>query len=276
MIRPGTQRGVIPGIDTTLDHVLESKHPDTKRSPLRYPGGKTRAVPVLRQYLPKKLKRLVSPFLGGGSLELSCAADGIEVYAADAFELLVNFWHYAKEHPGVLADRVKNYFPLKRSRFYSLQKRIVTMKDDLDKAAIFFVLNRASFSGITLSGGMSAGHPRFTKSAIQRLRDFRAPKLSIDCADFKDTLVEYPDDFLYLDPPYANGQRLYGKTGDMHEGFDHEGLSALLRNRTGWILSYNDHPDVRKMYEGFDIITPDWQYGMSRNKASNELLILNV
>ncbi len=248
----------------------------TSRSPLRYPGGKSRAVSVLRDYIPDGTERLVSPFLGGGSLELSCAADGIAVHAADAFALLINFWEYAKNEPHVLSDRVAMYYPLKREQFYSLQKQITGMEDDLERAAVFFVLNRASFSGITLSGGMSPGHPRFTKTAIQRLRDFHAPNLHVACADFKDTLAAYPNDFLYLDPPYANGERLYGMQGDMHDGFDHEGLSDLLRTRAGWILSYNDHPDIRKMYAGFDLRTPDWQYGMSSNKTSNELLILNV
>lgn len=82
------------------------------------------------------------------------------------------------------------------------------MENDLNRAAVFFVLNRSSFSGITLSGGMSPGHPRFTESAIQRLREFRAPNLTVDSADFKDTLSRFPNDFLYLDPPYANGERL--------------------------------------------------------------------
>ncbi|MCY4232876.1 MAG: DNA adenine methylase [Bacteroidetes bacterium] len=258
---------------------VQQQSPDTshtRRSPLRYPGGKSRAVSTLRQYIPEHIDRLVSPFLGGGSLELSCAADGTHVFAADAFELLVNFWNYAKDSPTALAEKVGTYFPLTRTRFYSLQKRIVKMENDLDRAAVFFVLNRSSFSGITLSGGMSPGHPRFTESAIHRLREFRAPNLTVFCADFKDTLSRFPDDFLYLDPPYANGERLYGMNGDMHNGFDHEGLAELLRDRTGWILSYNDHPDIRKMYSGFDLLTPGWQYGMSSNKASNELLILNV
>ncbi len=268
-------------METFVPTVMGSVHQThvtshTRRSPLRYPGGKSRAVSTLRQYIPDHIDRLVSPFLGGGSLELSCAADGIHVFAADAFELLVNFWKFAQDSPLALADKVETYFPLTRTRFYSLQKQIVRMENDLNRAAVFFVLNRSSFSGITLSGGMSPRHPRFTESAIQRLREFRAPNLTVDSADFKDTLSRFPNDFLYLDPPYANGERLYGMNGDMHNGFDHEGLAELLRNRTGWILSYNDHPDIRKMYSEFDLRTPGWQYGMSSNKTSNELLILNV
>ncbi|MCY4561449.1 MAG: DNA adenine methylase [Flavobacteriaceae bacterium] len=277
MIQSNTQKGIIPGIGFSYEE--KTKLPilsQTSRSPLRYPGGKTRALSVLREYMPSGIKRLVSPFLGGGSLELSCAADGIDVWAADAFELLVNFWEYAQKSPKSLSERVESYFPLKRHEFYSLQKSIVQMENNSERAAIFFVLNRSSFSGITLSGGMSPGHPRFTESSIERLRNFYAPNLHVSCADFKDTLALYPDDFLYLDPPYANGGRLYGVQGHMHDDFDHEGLAQRLSHRTGWMLSYNDHPDIRKMYARFKILTPDWQYGMSSNKRSNELLILNV
>lgn len=275
------QNKIIPPIDAPFEHVLGKvltapPLPDTVRSPLRYPGGKSRAVKVLKEYLPTGTETLVSPFLGGGSFELSCAAEGITVYAADAFKPLINFWQYAKDMPVILAEHVATYYPLKRQRFYALQKRIAAMPNNLDRAAIFFVLNRCSFSGITLSGGMSPGHPRFTNSAINRLMEFRAPNLNVECADFADTLAKYPNDLLYLDPPYANGERLYGNKGDMHDGFDHERLASLLRKREGWILSYNDDSTVRKMYEGFDIQTPNWQYGMSNNKASSELLILNV
>jgi DNA adenine methylase len=275
------ERGIIPAINAPFEHVLGKVAgaptlPHSVRSPLRYPGGKSRAVETLIGYIPYGTETLVSPFLGGGSLELACAANGMTVYAADAFLPLINFWQHAKDMPVMLAERVQAYYPLKRNRFYTLQKRIVDMENNLERAAIFYVLNRSSFSGVTLSGGMSPEHKRFTKSAIERLRNFRAPNLHVTCADFADTLAKYPSDFVYLDPPYANGERLYGTQGDMHDGFDHEGLADLLRERTGWMLSYNDHPDIRKMYDGFDFQTPEWKWGMSNGKESNELLILNV
>lgn len=257
-----------------LAQAPESPHSD--RSPLRYPGGKSRAVNTIRKYIPPETKKIASPFLGGASVELACAADGIEVRGADAFAPLVNFWKRAKESPALLSERVRNYHPLTKPRFYNLQKGFHALADELEKAAVFFVLNRASFSGTTLSGGMSPGHPRFTPSAIDRLRDFRARNLSVECADWKATLEKHGDALLYLDPPYANGEKLYGSRGDMHEGFDHEELAARLRERSGWILSYNDCERVRKLYEGCDILAPEWGYGMSNGKQSRELLIVNV
>ena len=112
----------VPTVMEPVQQFHGSSH--TRRSPLRYPGGKSRAVSTLTQYIPDHIDRLVSPFLGGGSLELSCAADGIHVFAADAFDLLVNFWKFAQDSPMALADKVETYFPLTRTRFYSLQNEL--------------------------------------------------------------------------------------------------------------------------------------------------------
>ncbi len=248
---------------------------DSVKSPLRYPGGKSKAVKIIREYLPTGLDRLASPFLGGGSIELSCAADGVRVFGGDAFSPLATFWQHAIQSPVLLSERVKAYHPLTKTKFYNLQKGFFLLDDDFEQAAVYFVLNRCSFSGATLSGGMSPGHPRFTPSAIDRLRDFRASNLHVSCADWRETLDAHQDDYLYLDPPYLNGGRLYGERGDMHEGFDHEGLAEALRDRKGWLLSYNDCEAVRRMYDSYDFHAPEWMYGMANDKRSNEVLIIS-
>ena len=248
----------------------------TNRSLLRYPGGKTRAIKTIREHFPPDINDICAPFLGGASVELSCAADGIHVYGADAFGPLINFWQQAKQHAVTLSERVKVHYPVSREKFYALQKGYHSVTDALERAAIFYVLNRCSYSGTTLSGGMSPGHPRFTQSSIDRLRDFRADYLHLSCADFEETIDAHYDKLLYLDPPYANGENLYGNKGDMHQGFDHERLASILKRRDRWILSYNDHPRIEELYAGYQILRPSWQYGMSNDKQSNEVLIINA
>lgn len=246
------------------------------RSPLRYPGGKSRAVGQILGLLPA-VDTLCSPFLGGGSVELACASRGIAVSGYDAFEPLVNFWQVALNDAPRLAQLVYDHklHPLSRTEFYAWQKRYYGVENHEKQAAVFFALNRASFSGTTLSGGMSPGHPRFTPSAIQRLADFTSDGLSVQAADFRESIPRHENDFLYCDPPYANGEALYGARGDMHKGFNHETLAKLLRQRDRWILSYNDCDLVRELYHGYQFITPVWTYGMSANKTSNEVLILS-
>ena len=73
-------------------------------SPLRYAGGKSKAIGIILSNLPKLTeKKIVSPFFGGGSFELCVSQElGIQVVAYDIFGLLVNFW-------GILIEDKDNF-----------------------------------------------------------------------------------------------------------------------------------------------------------------------
>ena len=122
---------------------------------------------------------------------------------------------------------------------------------------------------------MSPNHPRFTISSIDRIRNFQIENLSVEHADFKESIPMAKKHLLYLDPPYMLEQRLYGNNGDLHNGFDHEGLSKILKKRENWILSYNDSDEIHEMYEGYTFYYPEWKYGMSNDKNSREVLIFS-
>lgn len=247
----------------------------SSRSPLRYPGGKTRAVALITGFFPEQLDTLVSPFFGGGSIELAVAAKGTVVYGYDVFPPLIEFWQCLISQPLQLAKAVEKYYPLSKDRFYALQQHQTSFETRLERAAVYYVLNRSSFSGSTLSGGMSPGHPRFTGSSIKRIKTFFNPNIKVEEADYKQSLAEHPFAFTYLDPPYLIRSSLYGRKGNVHRDFDHEGLAKILKEREHWLLSYNDCEEVRDWYAGFYMFTPDWKYGMSNDKSSKELLIFS-
>jgi DNA adenine methylase len=251
------------------------------KSPLRYPGGKSRAVKEIWKYIePLGVKTLCSPFFGGGSLEIYCAQKGIKVIGYDYFQPLVDFWKWLLEDSEKLANSVEEYRPLKSKEvFYDLQKNHVNTTDTFESAVEFYVLNRTSFSGSTLSGGMSNYkgniNPRFTESSVDRIRNFKIENLTVEFADFKESITKHPNDLLYLDPPYLVESKLYGNRGNLHKGFDHKGLIKILRKRKHWILSYNDSDAIQEMYDGFQFEYPEWTYGMSKDKKSREILILS-
>ena len=261
-------------------------------SPLRYPGGKSRGAPHISKKVWARCNgQLLSPFVGGGSVELNLASQfDTDVVAYDSFGPLVDFWQCSLSDPRVLADRVESWLYPKtlegKDSFYDIQKMSTSSK--LDSAARFFALNRSSHNGTTESGGCSTwqyaegdrvppGYPRFTLSSIDRLRRFRCPNLSVEQADFKDSLSRHKDLFAYLDPPYMGNisQSLYGTRGSTHKGFDHDALYEILRKRAGWILSYDNSKGVKKMYSNFTVETPEWAYGMGADKKSRELLIFS-
>lgn len=249
------------------------------KSPLRYPGGKSRAVEFLFKYVPKKTTEMCSPFIGGGSFEIFCAQKGIRVYGYDNFQPLVDFWQWLLKDSNRLADAVEKFHPISREDFYKLQKKHIESKNSFERAVMFYVLNRASYSGSTLSGGMASGgmddNPRFTKSSIERIRKFKLKIFSVEFNDFKKSIPKHSDILLYLDPPYLIESKLYGVKGDLHKDFDHEGLAKILKNREKWILSYNNSDEIKNIYEGFQFVIPKWTYGMSKDKKSKEILILS-
>lgn len=245
------------------------------KSPLRYPGGKSRAVKTILSYIPESVTELCSPFIGGGSVEIAAANRGMRVYGSDLFMPLADFWTALLFDPELLANTVLDYYPLEREEFKFFQRNFDGVRNPYKRAAIFYALNRASFSGSTFSGGMSKNHPRFTESSIERLRKFRCPNLSVVWMGYQGALNRHPNMFAYLDPPYWNGKKLYGDRGSTHIDFNHEKLSKELSGRNNWIMSYNDCSEIRRLYSNYEIVPLEWSYGMVNGRKSNEILILN-
>ena len=218
---------------------------------------------------------MCSPFLGGGSIELHMAAQGIKVHGYDIFQPLTDFWQTMIDEPKNLAKEITYYHrKMNKQNFYDWQRMLPATS--MDTAALFFALNKSSFSGSTYSGGFSLHNStkRFTANAIQRVQTFHNPNLTVANLDFKQSIAKH-DCFLYLDPPYLIDQQLYGKKGSTHAKFDHQTLADLLLQRDNWCRSYNNHPYIRELYKDCQIIDLSWTYGMSNNRSkSSEILII--
>lgn len=258
------------------------------KSPLRYPGGKTRACKLLDTICIEHFgtpSTLYSPFLGGGSFELHMKSKyKCKIVAADGFKPLATFWQQLQCNRQQLHQVVSTQLkPLTKERFQELRNLIMHETDELTQAAYYFALNRCSFSGATLSGGFSreAEASRFNVSAIDRLLSTDMNNIDIRHAVFQDFIVSIPeklpdDHILFLDPPYLIESKLYGMKGDMHDGFDHEALATLLRTRTRWMLCYNDCERIRDLYKDYKILEVEWSYGMNKSKKSSEIIIISV
>ena len=76
-------------------------------SPLRYGGGKTLAVGYILEHLPDDIDKVVSPFMGGGSVEIAIAKElGIDVIAYDIFDLLANYWKHQINNPHEMYEKL--------------------------------------------------------------------------------------------------------------------------------------------------------------------------
>jgi DNA adenine methylase len=258
----------------------------TNKSPLRYPGGKTRACKILESILlkyfdVKKYNILYSPFLGGGSFEFYLQNKfKFDIICNDKFKPLYNFWNVCKHDKKKLCEKLYLKKIITKEEFSSIRTNILNETNSLSQAYYYFIVNRCSFSGATLSGGFSeeASKKRFTKSSVDRINNLNLSKFMIYNEDFESFInSKCLNGIMFLDPPYylEKQSKLYGNNGDMHENFNHMLLYDTIKDKNNWIMTYNNCEFIRNLYKNFTIIEVDWVYGMNKSKKSSEIVILN-
>jgi len=257
----------------------------TNISPLRYPGGKTRACGQLdtilnEQFNITSFNNIISPFFGGGSFEFHMQNKyKFKIIANDKFTPLYNFWNTCKYYRDELCEELYKYIDnIDKTNFTNFRERIMTEDDNLTQSVMYFIINRCSFSGATLSGGFSleASEKRFTKSSIDRIKQLDLDRFEIYNLDFENFIDGNDDGLLFLDPPYYLGKdsKLYGNNGDMHESFDHNRLYKCLSAKKNWLMTYNNCEYIKNLYHDFKIIETSWSYGMNKSKKSSEIVII--
>ena len=255
------------------------------KTPLRYPGGKSRVAELLVDLMPQ-FSEYREPFLGGGSVFLTAKQKrpDAKFWVNDLYYDLWCFWYEAKRNmPELVKDlrEMKENFKELGGR-YLHDKLVADMPyyELSEKARAFFALNRITFSGTSLSGGYSeeSWHKRFTPSSIDRLEKIGPLLEGVDITnlDFSDLLVAPGDDvFIFLDPPYysATKSALYGKNGELHKGFDHERLAdELSRCEHRWMMTYDNSPYITNLYSKFNIIDFELAYGMRNTVKGNDMV----
>lgn len=256
------------------------------KTPLRYPGGKSRSAELLISYFPK-FSEYREPFVGGGSVYFTLKEKfpKKKYWINDLYKELYYFYRWLKLRPNDVIEYVKsikfargNGKELFQESKQNIIKRTVNQKI---KAALFFIINRISFSGTTLSGGFSeeAYKNRFTDKSIDNLRvfsDILKKNTRITNFDYEKVVKKDGKNvFIYLDPPYAiDHQALYGKNGDLHKAFDHERFANVLKNcKHKWLVTYNDCEYIRKLFDFATIIPFEASYGMKNVRKDKENIV---
>lgn len=269
------------------------------KTPLRYPGGKSKALKSITPYLPdmSKVKEYREPFLGGGSMAFYMSKNypHLEVWVNDLYEPLYNFWNMLQLYPEYIANTLFDLrdvydTPEKAKILYWEGREFLHDKtiEDRDRAVFFFVVNKLSFSGLTEASSFSpkALTNNFTFKNIGKL-----PAYSLLMKNWRITNKSYEELFtddrevlLYLDPPYSiTSDNLYGKGGSLHKEFDHEEfINTTDRYSCKQLISYNTDMGTHPQFYGWGAATYDHSYSMLSDsnyrelqKEKRELLLYN-
>ena len=268
------------------------------KTPLRYPGGKSRACTKMDPYIPdlRDYKEYREPFLGGGSVAIHITKKypHLDVWVNDLYEPLVNFWKTLQDDGHALYKRLqelKSRYPDPASAkgLFLEAKEIVNdyAQPNLYRACSFYIINKCSFSGLTESSSFSrqASDNNFSMRGIEKLQGYTKliENWRITNLSYERLLTDNKSVFTYLDPPYDIGSNLYGRKGSMHNGFDHDNFAADCDRFVGpQLISYNSSQLVKERFEGwrageFDLTYTMRSVGeyMREQKDRKELLLYN-
>lgn len=263
------------------------------KSPLRYPGGKSRAIQQMKSLLPKEFEEYREPFVGGGSffIYLRQVYPKLKIWINDLNPELYFFWKHAQIDSEKLAKetlKIKSERTNGRDLFNELVNVNSENLSGFERAVRFFVLNRITFSGVVESGGYSqlAFVGRFTESAIERVAKLGKllEGIKITHLDYFEVLADGEKEvFTFLDPPYfkATKSKLYGKNGILHTDFNHDEFASEMKKcNHSWLITYDDSPQIRGNFKFANIYDWELQYGMNNYKQGkadkgSELFISN-
>ena len=268
------------------------------KTPLRYPGGKSRALTKLLKYLPQqKITEYREMFLGGGSVALEMTKrlpNDVPIWVNDLYGPLYNFWIILRDNPIELQRKLvelKSRYPDRGNAkgLFLDAKDIVNdgTKSDTERAIAFYILNKCSFSGLTESSSFSAqaSDSNFSMRGILKLQDYSKliQRWKITNLDYQELACDDTYTFIYADPPYDIKDVLYGNKGSMHKGFDHARFADVMDAQLcNVMISYNDHPDIVQRFLDWCLYDYEHTYTMrstgsymSDQKKRRELICTN-
>jgi DNA adenine methylase len=268
------------------------------KTPLRYPGGKSRACVKMDSYFPdlRNYDEFREPFLGGGSVAIHITKKypNLDIWVNDLYEPLVNFWQQLQMFGTDLKDKLVDIKsthnnPESAKELFLTSKEKINDQDlpSIDRAVDFYIVNKCSFSGLTESSSFSAqaSNSNFSMRGIEKL-----PEYSKIIEHWRITNYSYDylmdgnmGAFMYLDPPYDIKDNLYGNKGSMHKGFDHDKFAADCdSNNMDQLVSYNSDQLVKDRFKNWNAAEFDLTYTMRsvgeymrEQKQRKELLLFN-
>ena len=237
------------------------------KTPLRYPGGKSRALSKLFQFIPNlsDYTEYREPFLGGGSvaIEVSKRYPHLKIWVNDLYEPLYNFWKQIQNNGEEIKDKLIEYKSLHPNpdtarKLFVNSKELVNDQtiDSLDRAVRFYIVNKCSFSGLTENSSFSkqASISNFSMNGIEKLTGYQEliTNWKFSNESYEQLLSDDRSVFIYLDPPYEIKDNLYGKKGNMHKGFDHDEFAIQCdRYASSQLVSYNSDQIIKDRFDGW-------------------------
>ena len=273
------------------------------KTPLRYPGGKSKAIKTLSPWFPQIVSEYREPFIGGGSIAIDFTKTNpdVPVWVNDLYVPLYNFWIQLRDRGKELSERVREEkqktldegeigkVTEKAKELFDTYKEEIDTYDDFEKAVAFFIMNKCSYSGLTENSTFSptASNSNFSLVGADKLAQFSKliENWKITNIDYAEVMRDQgsSDTFIFLDPPYDIKDFLYGKNREMHKSFDHDRFANDVYNCIHkFMITYNVNDRLMELYKNYNLKEWKLRYSMAHRgdkgtteNIKTELLVTN-
>lgn len=281
----------------SAEHVSKASH---HASPLRYPGGKGKLARYVKAIVRSgglMDSTYIEPFAGGAGVGLTLLLHGYvkRIVLNDLSLPIYSFWRALLDDPDKFKARIESV-PLTTEE-WTRQREIFRnheREDAFDVGFSAFFLNRTNVSGV-LNGGMIGGYAqagthgisaRFNRTElalrVERIArhsgriDLRRDDAALLIGEL-DIELRGEKRLFYLDPPYyRKGRDLYY---DFYRDGDHRELRdrvAALDGRAHWIVSYDNEPEIRNLYAGYQCVEYDLSYSVKNGRIGREVMFFSA
>lgn len=262
-------------------------------TPLRYPGGKGKFAPFVKDLMETNnlTGDYLEPYAGGAGVALDLLFNDCckNIHINDFDVAVFNFWNSVTQDTDCFLELLNNT-PVTIEEWHKQKVILATPKDhsQLEHGFATFFLNRTNRSGI-LKGGVIGGKNQDGQYKLDaRFHKENLSKRIEKIGKFKDNIKVYNQDALgllaqvdtilpensliYLDPPYyVKGQGLYR---NFYNHDDHVNIrKGLDKISTKWIVSYDNCPEIREIYDGYRQDDYELNYSAYYKMKGSEVMI---
>lgn len=267
---------------------------------LKWAGGKTQLLEQITDSMPSEYNNYYEPFIGGAAVLFGISP--AQAFVNDVNEQLVNLYIQLKVAVESVIAKVNEMdaTPCTKELYYAIREQYntkITNRDfDAECAALMIWINKHCFNGLyrvnskgqfNVPYNNKVGGKSIDESNIRAISEYlQNADITITCFDFEKACEKVVSgDFVYFDSPYVPESVTASFTDYTTDGFslsNHERLAALFKRLDGIgakvMLSNNDVPLVRLLYDGYHIQSLDVKRMINRNaskRTGKEVLITN-
>ena len=250
---------------------------------IKWSGSKRSQVEELLTYFPKEIDTYYEPFCGGASVLMGLLLSEIkcEKYiCSDINKGLIDLWNMIKDNPLVVSetysqlwhelndedddkDRKRSYFNMVRERYnqyYNPTDFMFIMRTTTNGMPRYNAKGEFNNSFHITRNGINP--KKLTKIIFEWSDILNKNNVQFVCCDYK-MLKPKQNDFVYLDPPYANTKGMYYGSLDNKQLFD-----WLRKCESKYIMSFDGiSGDVDNTYSVPKDIYSEHKYILSGNSS---------